>query len=135
MNKRDKKNNIDKIVGKNIVKERTSRNMSRDELAEIMGMTTSHLGLIERGERGVTMVNFTKFTKVFDIPAEMLIGEPFKYQTLNEDMPEAIGFKNRNKLRTIINSFSDSEVSLLIHMVKGIQAYTSTEIYEQADTE
>ncbi|MCL2378353.1 MAG: helix-turn-helix domain-containing protein [Defluviitaleaceae bacterium] len=131
MNRRYIKTNIDKAIGKNIEKERTSRNMSRDELAEIMGLTASNLGLIERGERGVTMVNLTKFIKTFDIPAEVLVGGPSMSEKPKDDIHETIGFKNRKKLRSLISSFSDAEVALLIHVIKGIQTYASSEICMQ----
>jgi len=63
---RDEKRRIDKIIGTNIRNMRISIKMSRDEMAELLDLTVSHLGLIERGERGATLVVLSKLSKAFD---------------------------------------------------------------------
>jgi len=68
---KEMKRDLNAIVGYNIRLEREVRNLTREELAEITDLTTSHLGLIERGHRGATVVTLTKMSKVFQKPIDI----------------------------------------------------------------
>jgi len=122
-----KKKNIDKIIGENIRRERKSRGMSRDELSEIMDITTAHLGLIERGLRGAVTSNLYKLSKIFDIP----IGAFFESSTTSVrgdyENDNAKLIEKRAKVTSLITRLSDKEIRILIQFIKVIICLTHNE--------
>ena len=122
MNRKQEKDRLDVIIGKNIRLERESRKLSRDELAEMMDLTTSHMGLIERGERGATAVTLTRLSKAFDIPIDNLFNNPKKgglsVREQSNSAPQAI----RNKIHSLITCLEEEELGFIIHTIKGVIA-------------
>ena len=63
---------IYKEIGKRIVKARTSRGMSQENLATESGIDRSHMGFIEQGRRKPTLSTLHKITKTLGISLEQL---------------------------------------------------------------
>jgi len=122
MSKKVDKVRLDIVIGRNIRIEREMRKLTRDELAEMMELTTSHMGLIERGERGATAVTLAKLSRAFDIPVDYLFANPKKGgHTVREDdntAPQAA----RKKVHSLITCLNEAELNLVVHTVKGIIA-------------
>ena len=120
MSKRVEKVRLDEIIGRNIRLERELRKLNRDELAEMMDLTTSHMGLIERGERGATAVTLSKVSKTFDIPVDHLFSSPrASGLSVREDEkrgPQPI----RKKIHSLITCLNEVELNLVVHTIKGI---------------
>ncbi|MCL2371991.1 MAG: helix-turn-helix domain-containing protein [Defluviitaleaceae bacterium] len=114
------KNELDRIIGKNVRREREIRNMSRDELAEIIDLTTSHMGLIERGERGATGVTLMKLSHVLDRPIDDFFYEhkdrPSLREGSNEDKFEA----NRKRLASLFAYLTEKEQHFALHVIKEL---------------
>ena len=111
----DDKTRLDTVIGKNIRKERLLRKLSRDDLAAVVDLTTSHLGLIERGERGATNVTLERVSKAFSISIDSLFvdtDKPADTKVIN-DFP-------RKKIQTLLSNLTDSELEFLSHTVKGM---------------
>jgi len=122
MDRRLEKDRLDEIIGKNIRLERESRRLSRDELAEMMELTSSHMGLIERGERGATAVTLSKLSKAFDIPIDHLFASP-RASGMSVREEENDGSKaNRKKVQSLITCLDDIELEFIIHSIKGVIA-------------
>jgi len=116
MTRKQTKIHIDKIIGRNIAKERASRNITRDELANLIEMTSSHMGLIERGERGATAVTLSKLSEVLDMPIDALFtADIHKTQTT------ATKAKYK-KISSLTTNLTDAELDLTIHTIQGIIA-------------
>lgn len=115
------KTRLDAIVGKNIKTERELRKMTRDELAEIIDLTVSHLGLIERGERGATPVTLEKVVSTFGISIDSLFTEPGKPAPADAKTKKAIGSYHK-KVSALITHLGEPELELLAHTIKGIIA-------------
>ena len=126
MDRRLEKDRLDEIIGKNIRLEREARKLSRDELAEMMDLTSSHMGLIERGERGATAVTLSKLSKAFDIPIDNLFTSPKPGGlTVREDdnsAPQA----NRKKVQSLMTCLNETELEFVVHTIKGIIAMNHT---------
>jgi len=122
MIRRAEKVRLDEVIGKNIRLERETRKLTRDELAEMMELTTSHMGLIERGERGATAVTLSKISRAFDIPVDHLFANPQKggltVREDDKDGPQLI----RKKVQSLITSLNEAELNLVVHIIKGIIA-------------
>ena len=114
------KDTLDKIIGHNIRIEREVRNLSRDELAEILDLTTSHMGLIERGERGATGVTLMNLSRALDKPIDHFFYQaknvPFVREDINEDKLAA----NRMKIASLITYLTENELEFIVGVIKGI---------------
>ncbi|MCL2500339.1 MAG: helix-turn-helix domain-containing protein [Defluviitaleaceae bacterium] len=115
---KQEKVNLDEIIGKNIRTERQARNLSRDELAEMLDLTTSHMGLIERGERGATAVTLSKLTRVLQLPVDnFFMPSPMLALREERDTTRSIAQK---KINSLISKLSESELNFVIHVIQGI---------------
>ena len=58
--------------GKRIRQLRTTRNLSQEELAELTGFHRTYIGMVERGERNISLSNIGVFAKTFEMPVSEL---------------------------------------------------------------
>lgn len=63
--------------GKRIRQLRTERNLSQEELSFLTGFHRTYIGMVERGERNISLSNIGVFAKVF----EMSVSELLKFGT------------------------------------------------------
>jgi len=117
VNKRQEKSRIDEIVGKNIVAERKSRNITRDELATALELSPSHMGLIERGGRGLTAINLSRLSKFLDIPIDDLFTSP---KTETNKTYESSTQAKRKKIQSLTTCLVAAELDYLIHTITGM---------------
>ena len=111
---------LDRIIGQNIRIEREVRNLSRDELAEILDLTTSHMGLIERGERGATGVTLMKLSRALDKSIDDFFYESKDSVLVREDSNEDKLEANRKKIASLITYLTEAELNYVIDMIKGL---------------
>lgn len=57
---------------------RTERNLSQEKLSFITGFHRTYIGMIERGERNISLTNIAVFAKVFEMDISELVS--FKIQ-------------------------------------------------------
>ncbi|MCL2362889.1 MAG: helix-turn-helix domain-containing protein [Defluviitaleaceae bacterium] len=126
MDRRLEKDRLDEIIGKNIRLERESRRLSRDELAEMMDLTSSHMGLIERGERGATAVTLSKLSKAFDIPIDHLFTSPKPGGLSVREEDDALPQANRKKVQSLMTCLNETELEFVVHTIKGVIAMNHT---------
>ena len=56
-----------KIFGKRIKELRNQRNLTQSELAEMIGLSTNFIGMVERGERNTSVDKIFKLADAFQI--------------------------------------------------------------------
>ena len=56
-------NSILVVFGKNVQKYRKKLNISQEKLAEYAGLHRTYIGMVERAERNITLVNMEKIAK------------------------------------------------------------------------
>lgn len=62
--------------GKRIRELRTDRGLSQEQLAELTGFHRTYIGMIERGERNISLSNIGVFAKAFEMtPSDLLTFE------------------------------------------------------------
>ena len=122
MDKKNAKIKLDTVVGKNIRNMREEYRMTRDELAQLMGLTPSHMGLMERGERGATAINLSKLSRIFDKPVDHFFSNTITESgpVWSDEEPEAYAYKN--KIRSIINLLPARKLGLVVHLIRGLVA-------------
>jgi len=62
--------------GKRIRQLRTERNLSQEELSFQTGFHRTYIGMVERGERNISLSNIGVFAKAFDITLSELLNFP-----------------------------------------------------------
>ncbi len=67
-----KKNVLIKF-GANVKKERLKQNLSQEKLAEFADLHRTYIGMIERAEKNITLVNIEKIAKALNITISQLI--------------------------------------------------------------
>lgn len=58
--------------GEKIKKERLKNNLTQEELAEKAGVHRTYVGMIERGEKNITLTNIHKIAQALDIKLNSL---------------------------------------------------------------
>ena len=108
------------IIGRNIVIERKSRNISRKELAKRIGLTPTHLGLIERGERGVNYVVLWNLGQVFNKPTDCFFYDRVNLSSYLEN-PEAYDLETRkNNIIALMASMTNEERAVINKKIKEL---------------
>lgn len=59
--------------GKRIRQLRTARGLSQEQLAELTGFHRTYIGMVERGERNLSLSNIGVFAKVFKMSISELM--------------------------------------------------------------
>lgn len=67
------KKNINLEIGERIRLARTTRGLSREKLAELLGISTLFLGYIECGQRGMSLATLQNMCKVLNVSADYLL--------------------------------------------------------------
>lgn len=61
--------------GNKVRKERTKKGYSQESFAEKVGMHRTYIGMIERAEKNITLININRIAKALD----MKLNELFKF--------------------------------------------------------
>ena len=64
--------------GKRIRQLRTERNLSQEQLAELTGFHRTYIGMVERGERNISLSNVGVFANAFELSVSQLFDFPTK---------------------------------------------------------
>jgi len=116
----ENKESLDIIIGNNIIKERTLRNMSREDLADIMDLTVAHLGLIERGKRGVVAHTFYKLGRTFGVPLETFFEISSEINLEEHFVGDKQLGDNRKKIMSMLTNLSEAEIEFTVDFLKGL---------------
>ncbi|WP_313558823.1 helix-turn-helix domain-containing protein [Ruminiclostridium cellobioparum] len=95
------------VLGKRIREERTSRNLTIEQLAEIVTLSPSYLGLVERGERGLSVEKLIKVAGVFGISVDSLL--------LDTGTSTVSRF---SEIEALLSNMKDEDVRFVVEFVK-----------------
>lgn len=102
-------------LGANIQKQRIVRRMSRSALGKKLNVAVSTIGLMERGERGVTFLTLYKLADVFEVPIDVFFYETGSYAYEDSKRRKLKGLAN------ILTGLSERQLDYVTQMVKGIR--------------
>jgi len=111
---------LNKIIGKNIVIERRRRAMTRDVLAELLDVSSSHMGLMERGERGVHSFHLDRISKLFGIPVGDLFVRLNDYESYEINAADAEMQANRDTLYALSGELNIAEIEFTADVIMGL---------------
>ena len=112
----EEKRILDEVVGNNIRRERSVRKITREEFADLIELTVSHLGLIERGARGATPVVLMKLSEVLGLTVDYFLTDHDKGKPAQES--GNVGIKG--KVEVLTSRLNDAELEVLASSIKGI---------------
>ncbi len=72
MKNKNQKEDINVLFGQNIKRIRLSKKISQEKLGEIANLHRTYIGMIERGEKNITLINIGKLSKALGISIESL---------------------------------------------------------------
>lgn len=108
------------IIGENIRSERIARDISIDELSEMLELTPGFVGLIERGQRGTTSNTLYRLSEAFDMPIDLLFrNSKGASLSFGEESLNACALKKR-KVASFISSFSEDELEFILGVIKNL---------------
>lgn len=110
-----------KTIGKNIRKERISRNISIDELAEMLCLSPAFVGLIERGQRGAKIDNLIKISEIFNVDINNIIYGSNNSNYIvseNKEKPKETKVKT---LITLMHDLNEKELDFVISVVRNLK--------------
>lgn len=61
------------LFGNKIKQERLKRNLSQEDFAELTNFHRTYIGMVERAERNVTLLNVEKFAKALNLSLKDLL--------------------------------------------------------------
>lgn len=91
-------------LGKRIRTHRKLRNMTQDELAKAAGISCSFMGLIERGDRKLSVETLVKISETLNVSCDSLLQDSFT------NIPEKPGAEARRTiLRELVSLLEEYE--------------------------
>lgn len=119
-----------KIIGSNIRFERQKRDLTIEELSEILNIAPGFLGLIERGQRGTSIKNLCKIAEFFSISLDQLITRPAGTviktdEEILAEKTEAAQLEERyNTATSLIHGLNLIELDFVITTIKSMRKLT-----------
>ena len=121
------------IIGENVRNERIARDISIDELSEMLDLTPGFVGLIERGQRGTTSSTLYRLSEVFDMPIDALFrNNKGSSLSFGEESLDPCAIKRR-KVASYISSFNESELEFILSVIKNLRQLRNHPIQEELD--
>lgn len=99
-----------KSLGNRIRTERKRLNLTQEQLAECIGVSSTYVGLIERGERSVTLDNLILIANTLHVSIDYLL----------MDSVEVSSDSNFSLMKKLWQQATPSEQALLIEIAKSI---------------
>lgn len=115
-----------KIIGSNIRFERQKRDLTIEELSEILNIAPGFLGLIERGQRGTSIKNLCKIANFFSITLDELITKSLadaNNANVEEDADSPQKIKHTTAV-SLIHNLEVDELDFIITTIKSLKKLT-----------
>ena len=99
------------FLGKRIRQERLKNNLTQEQLAEMIDVSTTYIGFIERGERSVTLEKIIDISTILHVSVDDLLSH---YQ--NGSPEEA----QTSELNNLWKAASTDERELILSLIRSV---------------
>lgn len=103
-------------LGARIKEERIKRHLTQDKLAEAVGLSTSHIGHIERGEKSLTLDTLISITNYFGLSLDYLL----------KDSLVAAQDTTREEWQHLTQGKTNEEKKIIIEVIEAFDRYKSS---------
>lgn len=97
-------------LGQRIRKERQNLNLTQEQLAEKINVSSTYIGFIERGERSLTLGKLTLLANVLGVSVDYL---------LSDSVPPS-NSANEKQMLKLFSSASEKDQELILEVAKTI---------------
>lgn len=97
-------------LGKRIREERKKLNLTQEQLAEKIDVSTTYIGFVERGERSITLGKLTCIANVLGVSVDYLLSDTVTTPSSNKE----------EQWLNLLSSATEDEQELIIDMAKLI---------------
>jgi len=129
--------------GQNMRILRRERGMSTETLAKFLGISTTYVGLIERGERCPSLETFLRICEFFGSSVDFMLApapppkEGVRVSEKRASKRVIPPNENEDKLKTIngmARTFDSKELDLITNMLKLLKTHAKTELANDLTT-
>lgn len=100
-------------LGERVKKERTKNGLTIEKLSECIGTSPPFIGLVERGQSGLSLESLCALTKALGVSADYLL--------FGDGSPPPVD--RLAKLRVLTSSYTDRELDMLVEFAEMIGRY------------
>jgi len=101
-------------IGARIRKLRKAKNLTQEQVANIISVSDNHVSKIETGNSSISLNVFINIAKAFDVSLDYLMFGTLKQgETVNDTI-----------IKAILDDFSEEQKDLTVYLLKGIQFYS-----------
>ena len=111
---------IKKYIGEKIRHERLRRDMSVEQLAEILNVSPSYIGLIERGQRGTNVKLLLKICELFNTSVDEFLSDK-KMLLKEEPAPDPCRVKIY-AIDNLLRTLNANELEFVISTIKNLRS-------------
>ena len=95
-----------KAVGQRIKAEREAKNLTQEELAALVNLSTTHVSVIERGLKVTKLDTFVAIANALDVSADALLIDVVTHsvESVSNELSDMIGKLPRDEQKRILNA-------------------------------
>lgn len=101
-------------IGVRLKELRKKNDITIERLCEIVGVSTSFIGLIERGDSKISIDNLFKLSRVFNVSVDYIL-------TGDENIVIEKSYSRFDKLNSAVYDYSEEELDFLIDLSKFLK--------------
>ncbi|MFO7612430.1 MAG: helix-turn-helix transcriptional regulator [Clostridia bacterium] len=101
------------LLGKRIKEQRRKLDITQEKLSELCNLSPSYIGIIERGEKKVSVETLIKIANVLGVSADYLLGDSIDYS--NEYYVD--------KARAYLNDMNEKEVKYIYEFISSTRDF------------
>jgi len=112
------KGNLNRIIGRNIQNERNARNITREEFSKLLYLSPNHLGLIEQGQRGASVLTLQITSKYFQVSIDNLFSDENSSDSPEKSQKEKMDAM-RKKIIELAVYLDEDQLEYIVNMIKA----------------
>ena len=107
-----------KKYGRRVREKRVKINMSQETLAEKCQVSTSYIGLVERGERKPSLLVLVRIANALNVSTDSLLFDSLRH----------IASSNKDRIMMMVNDFDDPQIDTTFEIVNQIHSYLKKDV-------
>lgn len=101
-------------LGARVREKRQRLGLTQEQLAELCNISPSYIGIIERGDKKLSVETLVKLSRILGVSTDFL---------LRDSLLKAIPEVKANEILSAISNLNETDVNMIIDIVKTIAIY------------